>query len=61
MNRVEEKIYACFNPNVFFFQETKSKALLVHPMPINYVRGVGEECYEEIEGLIEEDIERLIG
>ena len=34
--------------------------MLVYPRPIDYVRGVGKEWYEELEGLIEEDIERMI-
>jgi len=45
---------------LFFFQEKKFRALLVYPRQIDYVRGVGKGWYEELEGLIEEDIERMI-
>ena len=34
--------------------------MLVYPRQIDYVRGVGKGWYEELEGLIEEDIERMI-
>ena len=63
VHRTELKIRCLFLTRMFlgvFFQEKKFRALLVFPRPIDYVRGVGKGWYEELEGLIEEDIERMI-